>query len=450
MAILLREYIGDDNNIATSQDNKTSPLAFRESDTAAIAAPSPETLMVEVEGIHAAPFVTRNFTRYMPYCLKESQKKWTSPYLKPLIKHHNDRDGQIIGRIYDAQYTENTSIRDVGGLVFTLSVPDKQAAEEVENRILETVSIGVSADDVRCSICGSQITDAEEGCPEGHIRGNTYDEGLCSWDIYSMEPKELSYVIVPSDVYAKNKRAYRAKEMSRSQNTVNSMNEALDDNRKKRNNSGDKNLEMEELKKKLEKAEAEIKELKEKLAAAEEKNKELETLEAIKAEKEAQDKKLAEIQDLLTAKTGELDKAKADLEEEKNKLVISEEKINTVTQEKESAESAALTSKEELRTVAGKVLNQYRKMTGKTEFSEAELKKRSIDSIIDSVNDFVEDMKDSKISIEVQEKLKTDPVPNPVPPLNNNPKKTNKNDDYRAVDLSLGLEEMFSQATKKY
>ena len=65
-------------------------------------------------------------------------------------------------------------------------------------------------------------------------------------------------------------------------------------------------------------------------------------------------------------------------------------------------------------------------------------------------NDFVEDMKDSKISIEVQEKLKTDPVPNPVPPPNNNPKKTNKNDDYRAVDLSLGLEEMFSQATKKY
>ena len=131
---------------------------------------------------------------------------------------------------------------------------------------------------------------------------------------------------------------------------------------------------------------------------------------------------------------------------------MKKKKINwlSVTQEKESAESAALTSKEELRTVAGKVLNQYRKMTGKTEFSEAELKKRSIDSIIDSVNDFVEDMKDSKISIEVQEKLKTDPVPNPVPPPNNNPKKTNKNDDYRAVDLSLGLEEMFSQATKKY
>ena len=450
MAIILREYIGDDNNIATSADNRTSPLAFKESDATAIAAPSPDTLMVEVEGIHAAPFVTRNFTRYMPDCLKESQAKWTSPYLKPLIKHHNDRDGQIIGRICDAHYTENTGIKDVGGLVFTLSVPDKQAAEEVENRILETVSIGVSADDVRCSICGSQIVDAEEGCPKGHIRGNSYAEGLCSWDIHSMEPKELSYVIVPSDVYAKNKRAYRAKEIGRSQSIVNSMNEALDDKPNNRKNSGDKNLEMDELKKKLEKAEAEIKELKEKLAAAEEKNKELEALEAIKAEKEAQDKKLAEIQDLLTAKTGELDKAKADLEDEKNKLVISEEKVNTVTQEKESAESAALAAKEELRAVAGKVLNQYRKMTGKTEFSEAELSKRSIDSIIDSVNDFVEDMQDTKVSLEIKEKLKTDPVPNPVPPPNNNPKKTDKNDDYRAVDLSLGLEEMFSQATKKY
>ena len=126
MSITLREYIGR-GNISSNPSN--SPVHFRESDTSTIAAPSGDTLMVEVEGIHSYPFITRNFTRYMPDCLRESQKKWTSPYLKPLIKHHNDQNGEIIGRIYDAHYTEKTSVEGAGGLIFTLSVPDEKAAK---------------------------------------------------------------------------------------------------------------------------------------------------------------------------------------------------------------------------------------------------------------------------------------------------------------------------------
>lgn len=446
MSITLREYIGR-GNISSNPSN--SPVHFRESDTSAIAAPSGDTLMVEVEGIHSYPFITRNFTRYMPDCLRESQKKWTSPYLKPLIKHHNDQNGEIIGRIYDAQYTEKTSVENAGGLIFTISVPDEKAAKEVENRILETVSIGVSANDVRCSICGKQITDAEEGCPDGHIRGNEYEGVPCCWDIHSMEPKELSYVIVPSDSYAKNKSIYRAKDAGKGKRIASNIHESLDDDKNKKNpQNGDKQKNM-DLEKKLAEANEEIEKLKKQLADAEQVKAELENLKNIKAQKEEQDKKLAEIQALLDTNKEKLEKAEADLASEKEKLVISEEKVAAVTQEKEAAEASALEAKEQLRSIGGKVLNQYRKMSGKTEISEADMSKRSIDSIIDSVNDFVEDYGNKRIEVKEQEFTPPPPTPNPVPPPNDDPGKTPKNKDYSTVDLSLGLEEMFSRAANK-
>ena len=122
MSISIKEYCGV-NNVLTTRDTKN--ISFKEAEGRDYFAPSPDTLMVEVEGIHAYPFHTRNYTRYMPDALKDSQTKWTTPYLKPLIKHHNDQNGEIIGRIYDATYSEKTSIDGVGGLYFTVSVPSK-------------------------------------------------------------------------------------------------------------------------------------------------------------------------------------------------------------------------------------------------------------------------------------------------------------------------------------
>src|SRR5690606_25617449 len=48
-----------------------------------------------------------------------------------------------------------------------------------------------------------------------HERGAVYDGEICYWDIYEMEGKELSYVIVPSDIYAKNIKFYRPKQTKR-------------------------------------------------------------------------------------------------------------------------------------------------------------------------------------------------------------------------------------------
>lgn len=440
MSISIKEFCGP-TNVVSNKDGEKKPFNFKETEGADFLAPKADTLMVEVEGIHAYPFHTRNYTRYMPEALKNSQKRWTSPYLKPLIKHHNDQNGEIIGRIYDATWTDQTSVQNVGGLVFTVSVPDKEAAFEVENRLLETVSIGVSTNDVRCSICGSNIIDAQEGCPEGHVRGAKYNGETCYWDIYDIEPKELSYVIVPSDIYAKNKRVYRAAENNLKTST--GITEALDDNINNNPNLNNKNNQQSDngglnpnmdLEKQVEELQAKVTEL---TAQLEEANKAKEELEALKAQNEELTKTLDEVKAAVQEKTDALAETEA-------KLKVSEEDLVTAQQEKEAAEKMGMEAQESLRQIVEGTLNQYRLILGKTELKEEELKKRSIDSMIDSINDFKEELNLSDNKIQEVIKIKESAPPNPINP-GNPVKKEKVEKTSEKTDLKEAVENMFKK-----
>ena len=169
---------------------------------------SPDSIMVDIEGIHS--IVTRNFTLYTPECLKKSAPYWTTPYERPVIMHHNDRDGVQIGRIKVAEYLEETRAKSPG-LLFTCNIGDEAGIKGVKNGTLSTVSIGAVIHKATCSICGQNIA-AEGECE--HQRGRKYDGKLCYWLMEEMEPKELSYVIVPSDRYANTIRIYKPKDIS--------------------------------------------------------------------------------------------------------------------------------------------------------------------------------------------------------------------------------------------
>ena len=437
MSISIKEYCGI-NNIVTSAPNKKNDVNLKESDSNLIA-PNENTLMVEIEGIHAYPYHTRNFTRYMREALKDSQKKWTSPYLKPLIRHHNDQNGKIIGRVYDATYTEETSLKDVGGLIFTVSVPDKEAEYEVENRLLETVSIGVSTDDVRCSICGEHIIDANEGCPNGHIRGAKYDGETCYWDIYSIEPKELSYVIVPSDAYAKNLRVYRAKDSNNKSSMIPGLRESVDPgiNKTIKVKEGEPVQSMD-----LEKELAEVKAKNEELQADLDKAKEaLAELEDLKAKNAELEKTLAEVKAAVEEKTTALKDTEA-------KLAVSEENFEAAVQEKEAAEKMGLEVQEKLRAIAEDTLNQYRRLAGKSALSDEDLKEREINSLMDSIKDVKEELSDKVPGkLDVQEsQIPNQKIPNPVAPTDPKPKKTPEVKD--RISLSEGLIDLFTQVSK--
>lgn len=132
--------------------------------------------------------------------------------------HHNEKDGQIIGRVHSVEYTEVNTRGNTPALVFTANVGDEEGKKGIKNGTLSTVSIGVIAHDLRCSVCGTNL--AEEGLCE-HEKGEYYDvdgeQQLCYWIIEKMEPKEVSYVIVPSDAYAHNLRVYDAVKKKKSE-----------------------------------------------------------------------------------------------------------------------------------------------------------------------------------------------------------------------------------------
>lgn len=219
MAIELREEVGV--SFIFCKDLKESLNTYESLPYNTI---SSDSIMVDIEGIHSV--ITKNLNYYEPHCLEMSVPKWTYPYERPIIMHHNDKDGKIIGRIKEVKYIEKNTRSKTPGLLFTCNVGNKEGIEGVKNGTLATVSIGAIVYDLRCSICGQNL--AKEGECE-HIKGQKYDGKLCFWIVKEIEPKEISYVIVPSDKYAHNVKIYKP-EIKKS----NLLTESLKDNEVKK------------------------------------------------------------------------------------------------------------------------------------------------------------------------------------------------------------------------
>lgn len=203
MAIEIKEYV----DFKSSEPTANNGIVVQESAAAAIAVPqqmiSPDSLMVEIEGIHS-DVLTINCTQYSKKCLEESIPYWTDPYEKAVIMHHNDEDGQIIGRVKKAEMIDSKR-SGTAAINFTCNIGDESGIKGIKNGTLSTVSIGAVAYDVRCSICGHNV--AESMCE--HKKGSMYDDQLCYWIVEDMEPREVSYVILPSDKYAQTMKVYK-------------------------------------------------------------------------------------------------------------------------------------------------------------------------------------------------------------------------------------------------
>ena len=410
MALMIREYTGDKfiktNEIKAPLNLTEATIETNVSDEAI----DPNSLMVEIEGIHAYPHATRNFTRYMPKCLKNSISLWTTPYRRPLIKHHNEENGEIIGRICAAEYKTSKTLSGTPALVFTVNIPGEEAKKDVKNGILSTASIGAMAYDVRCSICGTHLEDGDE-CE--HERGREYTvngkKEVCYWDVYSIEPKELSYVIVPSDIYAKNTKIYPATN-SRNKPIIK---ECLNNKGvKKMPNNDDLEKELKEAKDKIAKLEQDIKDLTE--------------------DKTNSENKISE----LTETNSKLAKQVADLNEAKNKL---EEEKQEELHLREGVENALAEAKKETREYMVHTLQAMRQAIGKEALADEMIKNRTVDSIKDSICDLKEEF-----NLKTSKKNPVNSLPNPDnlknPTLaNNKPVKEKKEKQNSNIDLEEGL-----------
>jgi hypothetical protein len=154
---------------------------------------------IEVEAIHAGR--TKNNTIYQASklrgdaTLRSGIHSWTTPYNKPFLTHHNQRDGEPVGRVTSASFS-NTTNASREGIIITAEIVDKDAMQKVLDGRYKTVSIGGETDSSTCSICGQDII--KDGfC--GHWPGDTYDGEKCAFIIGNVWFHELSFVNVPAD-----------------------------------------------------------------------------------------------------------------------------------------------------------------------------------------------------------------------------------------------------------
>lgn len=372
MAMMIKEQI--DKDFLSIIDGFNQHLDLSEAAGSSVI--DPNSIMVEIEGIHAAPFATRNYTRYTPNCLKKSVASWTNPYRRPLIKHHNEEDGEIIGRICEAKYITKNTRSETPALLFTVNIPGEQAKADVKSGLLETTSIGVIAHSVKCSICGQELANGET-CE--HERGAIYNGETCYWDIHEMEAKELSYVIVPSDMYAKNIDIYPA---TASNSKVKAFAESL--NQDLNLTKGDITDMPEDLKVKLQESEAkvtaltqEVTELKEAATQTSEKIAELEKTNS----------------DLTTVKES-LEQELEGLKTEKDDLT---QKMTEAAQMREGLEAQVAEVKAELKEALVQNFVTMREALGHSDVDVEAVKNRSEESIKDSISDLSKDFKESLI-----------------------------------------------------
>ena len=370
MAMMIKEQI--DKDFLSIVDGFNQHLDLSEAAGSSVI--DPNSIMVEIEGIHAAPFATRNYTRYTPNCLKKSVASWTNPYRRPLIKHHNEEDGEIIGRICEAKYITKNTRSETPALLFTVNIPGEQAKADVKSGLLETTSIGVIAHSVKCSICGQELANGET-CE--HERGAIYNGETCYWDIHEMEAKELSYVIVPSDMYAKNIDIYPA---TASNSKVKAFVESL--NQDLNLTKGDITDMPEDLKVKLQESEAkvtaltqEVTELKEAATQTSEKIAELEKTNS----------------DLTTVKES-LEQELEGLKTEKDDLT---QKMTEAAQMREGLEAQVAEVKAELKEALVQNFVTMREALGHSDVDVEAVKNRSEESIKDSISDLSKDFKES-------------------------------------------------------
>lgn len=437
MAMMIREWGGD--NFEVQFNYKHSPLNLKES-TACKTSIAPNSLMVIHEAIHVGP--TRNFTWYTEKGLKSSVPTWTYPYPRPIIKHHNEEDGEIIGRTVECTYREKSALSNTSYLLIKGNVPDKTGKEGIKDGRLKTTSIGVIVHEARCSICNHNI--AEEG-PCEHERGSVYDDKTCYWMIENMEAKELSYVIVPSDIYSQVIDYYEVDDKGAKINQVNLKESFKQEGVKLMdlNNPENKDLTQTESVVVVEETEAEEAQATEAETAK--------TTEATKEEPKSKDleSEIEKLEAVVDKVKGELETAKEELKNEKAKNEEAQKvlsaKENALTKEIALRESLeARLSKIELaekQTVAKQVFDLREKL-GARKIAMEDLQAKSLEYLKESFEDLTLDLKESVEINKTEEVIVPTKVENPALAENSKENKTGVNVKENADFSNINVDEL--------
>ncbi len=148
-----------------------------------------------VEAIHSG--MTGNFNYYSRGELERAVNSWTSPYNKPVLKHHST-SSEPLGRVVDARMRKSSLKPGFYCTELLLDIVDPDASQKVNDGRYSTVSVGATVNSAVCSICKNDW--AKDYCE--HRKGRVYDGKLCYWILEVKEFIEVSFVNCPADPYA--------------------------------------------------------------------------------------------------------------------------------------------------------------------------------------------------------------------------------------------------------
>ncbi|RKX66609.1 MAG: hypothetical protein DRP42_02735 [Tenericutes bacterium] len=168
------------------------------------------SLICSVAASHSGTLINNRV--YPPDKMKKGIRSWTTPFKKPVLINHNE-EGDPIGRVLKAKYTktprgmDGTEYKPIlkptegyGYVDLTVKITDQAAIQKVLDGRYETVSVRMSTDKAICSLCDTDW--ADEG-PCEHMPGKKYDGKLAYMTTGDLTYREVSFVNIPADEFAK-------------------------------------------------------------------------------------------------------------------------------------------------------------------------------------------------------------------------------------------------------
>jgi hypothetical protein len=163
----------------------------------------PRAIDVNVEVTHTGQ--NKNSFVYHSESMAEDTHTWTTPFPKPLLKNH-DSWSEPMGRIIQADFCKSEINPDRECIDATFRVTDQDAIPKFLDGRYRTVSIGGSAGNIQCGICGKEILKDGQFKFCGHWKGETYDGKKALWHCRNIDYNETSVVNNPADSWAQIKK----------------------------------------------------------------------------------------------------------------------------------------------------------------------------------------------------------------------------------------------------
>lgn len=183
-----------------------------------------KSVTVRMEATHSGKPNGNNWI-YTPNAMMAGHKTFVSPVFRPVVLEHKE-DSKTLGRVVDAKYVsysnapkhlersvdrsylrdykkfmlsplyKNKDFKGLGHIELTAKITDEESIKRILDNQYGFVSVGGSAPQAYCSICGSR-KGMKSSCD--HVRGAKYNGETCYYIGDSISFDHISYVATPAD-----------------------------------------------------------------------------------------------------------------------------------------------------------------------------------------------------------------------------------------------------------